>query len=115
MSSPDLRGSQLPTDGGRTSGRRKAVLFCQSCGHESLVGGDWIATDDYLSRTRHVRCPECETTVADRPLPTDSAADEAPPADDVEAGPFGRTVETVARLWQHSMRRWMQWSRRADA
>ncbi|SEN82350.1 hypothetical protein SAMN05216388_1005135 [Halorientalis persicus] len=115
MSSPDLRGSQLPADGGRTPGRRKDVLFCSSCGHESLVGGDWIATDDYLTRTRHLRCPECSTTITDRPLPTDSAAGEAPRADVVLADPFSRTAETVARLWQHSMRHWMEWSRRADA
>jgi DNA-directed RNA polymerase subunit RPC12/RpoP len=115
MNQPDPRAAQKPTDSGRTPGRRKAVLFCPSCGHESLVTDDWIAADDYMGRTRHLRCPECSTTVTDRPLPADSDVADAPTPDDVVANPFGRTVEAVARLWQHSVRHWVQWSRRADA
>jgi len=115
MSSPDLRRSQKPADSGRKDGRIKSVLFCPDCGHESLVGGDWTATDDYVTRTRHVRCPECAATIADRPLPTDSEARDAPSPDVTAVGPIGRTAETVARLWHHSVRHWMQWSRRVDA
>ncbi len=114
MSPPDITGPQSQANSGRTPGRRKSVLFCPDCGHESLVGGDWIADDDYVTRTRHVCCPECETTVTDRPLPTDSATSNASSGATVMTGPLSRTAETVARLWQHSMRRWMQWSRRVD-
>ena len=115
MSPPDLRQPAQPADGGRTAPRRKAVLFCPDCGHESSVGGDWIVTDDYAARARRIRCPDCAATVADRPLPSDSAACGAPRADATVTGPFGRTFETVARLWQNSMRHWVEWSRRADA
>ena len=52
------------------SKRRKSVLFCQSCGHESPADGDWrVARVD--RRTRHERtvytCPGCAYTVAVRP------------------------------------------------
>lgn len=115
MNASEHRGLWESADGGRPSGRQKTVLFCPDCGHESLVDGDWVATDDYVARTRYVRCPECSATVTDRPLPADSAVgSDAPTADAVVAGPVGRTVETAARLWTHSMRHWLQWSRRAD-
>ena len=115
MSSPDLRRSQEPPDGSRKTGRRKSILFCPDCGHESFVGGDWTASDDYVTRTRQLRCPECSATIADRPLPSDSAARDTASDDAPTAGPVGRTVETVARLWHHSVRHWLQWSRRVDA
>jgi predicted RNA-binding Zn-ribbon protein involved in translation (DUF1610 family) len=45
--------------------RSKATLFCQTCGHESSIWGDW----DVRSTTERTTtsCPECGTTVDERP------------------------------------------------
>jgi endogenous inhibitor of DNA gyrase (YacG/DUF329 family) len=51
----------------------KAVLFCPECGHEGHVTAEWTTRDDYVGGTRAVVCPECGTTVTERPLPTRSA------------------------------------------
>jgi hypothetical protein len=49
---------------------RKSVLFCQGCGHESSIDGDW-RTARIDRRTDDERliytCPECARTVAVRP------------------------------------------------
>ncbi len=95
------------------------MLFCPECGHESHVRGDWIATDDYRSRTRQLRCPECTTTITDRALPADNDTDRSgarpgsPAAAD--AGFVGQSFETAARLWRNSVYHWVQWSRRTTA
>ncbi|MBX0294402.1 hypothetical protein [Haloarcula nitratireducens] len=44
--------------------RRKGVLFCPACGHESHVGENWAV--DRTGDERALRCPECETVVSDR-------------------------------------------------
>ncbi|WP_276272085.1 hypothetical protein [Haloarcula litorea] len=44
--------------------RRKAVLFCPVCGHESGVTGDWRV--EYRPRSRLRRCPECDAVVSDQ-------------------------------------------------
>jgi predicted RNA-binding Zn-ribbon protein involved in translation (DUF1610 family) len=52
------------------SARPKSVLFCQSCGHESPLGGDWrVARVDRRTRREKViyTCPECARTVVTRP------------------------------------------------
>ena len=51
---------------------RKPTLYCFSCGHESLIDGDWIVREhdacvDY-------ECPECGTTITSRPRIADGAA-----------------------------------------
>jgi hypothetical protein len=50
-------------------GHVKAVLFCPGCGHEGHATADWETRDDYVAGTRAVVCPECATTVTERPLP----------------------------------------------
>lgn len=58
-----------PTDG-RTTERRKALLFCPTCGFESaIVDGDWLVTERTTADEERVvyECPECLGTVADRP------------------------------------------------
>lgn len=50
--------------------RRKSVLFCQSCGHESPIDGDWrVARVDRRTRCEKAiyTCPECARTVSVRP------------------------------------------------
>lgn len=42
--------------------RSKSVLFCQRCGHESPLTGDWVHdSDDGTSR-----CPECQAVIGAR-------------------------------------------------
>jgi predicted RNA-binding Zn-ribbon protein involved in translation (DUF1610 family) len=45
-------------------GRRKTVLFCPACGHESPLTGDW--TVDFDGTTDTYRCPDCQTVVSSR-------------------------------------------------
>lgn len=51
--------------------RTKSVLFCPECGHESPIDGDWISVD--VGASRHIDCPECQTTVTVRPTGRPSA------------------------------------------
>ncbi|MFD1515055.1 hypothetical protein [Halomarina rubra] len=51
--------------------RRKATLFCPTCGHESHARrGDWVVehrvTDD--GRAVSVTCPTCERTLTVEPV-----------------------------------------------
>ena len=63
MTSIDLQTRATSTDADRTSdGRRKAVLFCPVCGHESPADGNWVVTD--VEQGEQFTCPECEATVA---------------------------------------------------
>ena len=79
-----------------TAGRRdrsepidhKSVLFCQNCGHESAIDGDWrIANVDRQTRREKAiyTCPECARTVAARP-----DSDGGEPAADGETRRPGR-------------------------
>lgn len=45
-----------PPDGGT---RRKAVLYCPVCGHESLVGGDWRVERAGSGERVVYACPDC--------------------------------------------------------
>jgi predicted RNA-binding Zn-ribbon protein involved in translation (DUF1610 family) len=42
--------------------RRKSVLFCPNCGHESGIEDDWIVRSN--GETRTYVCPVCEATIA---------------------------------------------------
>ncbi|MFB6117811.1 hypothetical protein [Halosegnis sp.] len=49
-----------------TQESEKMALFCQECGHESPMTGDWLVregTDGY-----HVVCPDCGTVVVAQPV-----------------------------------------------
>lgn len=48
----------------RDARRRKAVLFCPGCDHESPPTGDWIVRE--RDGHRAYACPECATTVTRR-------------------------------------------------
>lgn len=45
--------------------RRKGVLFCPGCGHESHVDGDWVRSDS-AGRTNYA-CPDCGAVVVSQP------------------------------------------------
>jgi len=47
-----------------TEPRRKAVLFCPDCGHESAVDGDWNVHES--NGRRVYECPVCAATVTTR-------------------------------------------------
>lgn len=44
--------------------RRKSTLFCQDCGHESPVDGDWVVQTQ--SDHRLYVCPECQHVLTTR-------------------------------------------------
>lgn len=44
--------------------RRKDVLFCPDCGHESPLGGDWLVDD--TRDGRQLCCPECHHILVER-------------------------------------------------
>jgi len=74
--SPHNRTEALPEASSRQEPpleRPKAVLFCPTCGHEGHAASDWRTKDDYLAGRRALVCPECATTVTERPLPNRSA------------------------------------------
>ena len=45
--------------------RRKGLLFCPGCDHESPVDGDWIRSES-VGRTRYA-CPACGSVVVSQP------------------------------------------------
>jgi predicted RNA-binding Zn-ribbon protein involved in translation (DUF1610 family) len=44
--------------------RRKAVLFCPRCGHESGLPGDWLIADADIDT--EYACPACGATVVEQ-------------------------------------------------
>jgi len=47
--------------------RRKSVLFCPRCGHESALPGDWQVRTNGTDVT--YGCPDCGETVVEQPRP----------------------------------------------
>jgi predicted RNA-binding Zn-ribbon protein involved in translation (DUF1610 family) len=47
--------------------RRKAVLFCPRCDHESELPGDWLIAD--ANADTEYACPTCGATVVEQPHP----------------------------------------------
>ena len=82
----------------RTPARRKSTLFCWECDHASPIDGDWVRQ----LRDRHVEynCPDCETTLAKRPLPDAPTSDRA--ADRVSVS-WQRTLRTTVQIWRVSV------------
>ena len=56
----------------RTS-RRKGVLICPDCGHESHVDGDWTRRESAGSTS--YGCPVCGTIVVSQPAFAEGAGD----------------------------------------
>lgn len=44
--------------------RRKGTLFCDQCGHESLVEGDWTVSE--TGDRTILSCPECGNVIESR-------------------------------------------------
>ncbi|MXV61256.1 hypothetical protein GS429_04095 [Natronorubrum sp. JWXQ-INN-674] len=53
----------------------KTVLYCFSCGHESPIDGDWNVRR--AENCDSYRCPDCETTITDRPRSFPGHADNS--------------------------------------
>lgn len=64
MTTLDSRPAQSTAAVAALHGRRKSVLFCPTCGHESPLTGDWTVDAD--GDTNTYRCPDCHTIVDDR-------------------------------------------------
>jgi predicted RNA-binding Zn-ribbon protein involved in translation (DUF1610 family) len=64
VSTHDSAGS-VPV--GHPTDRRKAVLFCPRCRHESGVDGDWVVT--IRENAAELRCPDCRELLTRRWLP----------------------------------------------
>ena len=65
MTSIDVRAGRAKTRRpGSEPEKRKSVLFCPVCGHESPVDGSWIVTTE--ESQQQFRCPECDQIVAVR-------------------------------------------------
>ena len=88
---------------------RKAVLFCPSCDHESLVDGDWVLVE-FADRTEY-RCPDCETTITVRPEFDDpeAPADE-PTAVTRELDSHPSRSSPWFRVWTTWWRVWTAWA-----
>jgi hypothetical protein len=92
----------------RTSHRRKSVLFCPECWHESPIDGDWITerTKGRLSRG----CPECGVVVDVRPVPREDDPVTSDSDRDIDA--VGRFVRHLVRFLTSGLRHWnVGWAR----
>lgn len=78
--------------------RRKATLFCWECDHSSPIDGDWVMQ----SRDQSVAyvCPDCETTLTERPRARKSARERALPA---PLAMWHQTVRRAATIWRASV------------
>ncbi len=76
--------------------RQKAVLFCQDCGHESPINGDWsIRTQgDHLL----YMCPQCRHVLMDRPRRSGSSTQSPAPVAQL-TGAFVRFWLTPTISW----------------
>lgn len=97
MSPPENRETR--TVPSATAPRRKAVLFCRECGHESGVDGDWTVTIDVDAGVRRLQCPECTTELAARPL----SAVDTPESPSLSVPQFWAAVGT---FWTDAARTW---------
>jgi hypothetical protein len=43
--------------------RRKAVLFCPECDHDSPVDGDWLTYTPPAAEQPQLTCPQCDTVI----------------------------------------------------
>lgn len=94
--------------------RRKAMLFCPDCGHESPVDGDW----DHRTRTapavEEVRCPTCRTRICERPLPDSSERGVKSILRRADRHTPGDTLVTLTRLWSQTVTSWLNWPSRSQ-
>jgi predicted RNA-binding Zn-ribbon protein involved in translation (DUF1610 family) len=65
--------------------RRKSLLFCQDCGHESPVDGDWVVQPEG-DHCRYV-CPTCQHVLTARPR------------DDVSSTTVVQFTSALVRFW----------------
>ena len=74
--------------------RRKPVLFCPACWHESPVDGDWHV--QVTQAGEQIDCPVCSATVTVRPeMQEDATASTDAVTDSPPLTPFVRAVVAV--------------------
>lgn len=71
------------SEGDRYDGAPKSQLHCPGCGHESPTDGDWndVQRDGAHDGRLLVRCPDCGTTITERPGRSPFIPESPPPAD----------------------------------
>lgn len=105
------------TTPGDPPARRKSVLFCANCGHDSHVNGDWIMHKRSGSRSIWYQCPECSRVVSVRPTHTlDESHLPSPLSAASSRGSYGTIREAApeTELWddfwdtyRHATRAWL--------
>jgi phage terminase large subunit GpA-like protein len=94
MAQPDVHP---PTDAApresQASARRKTVLFCPECDHDSPVDGDWLTYTPPSAEQPQLTCPQCDTVI----LPSVSVddIDTQPPTDRERTGTLLAAIEPV--------------------
>ncbi|WP_210408888.1 hypothetical protein [Halorhabdus rudnickae] len=82
------------SDSSHRSPRRKSVLFCANCGHDSHVQGDWVLHERRGSRSVWYQCPECGRAVSVRPT---RSLEESRLPSPISAGGSRKTYGTPPR------------------
>jgi hypothetical protein len=69
--------AESPTEGARP----KSLLICPTCGHESPPAGDWVGREHATPAGPKLalRCPDCETTITNRPVSEGERRSDAAP------------------------------------
>gem|GEM_PF-1414286 len=86
--------------------RRKPVLFCPACWHESPVDGDWHR--QVTQAGERLACPVCDATVTVRPQKHATASTHRVAGGPLFA-PFVRAVATVTHRLASYPFTWFQW------
>lgn len=100
---PSSMNSHTPSTRSVGPQRRKAILICPECGHESPPDGDWHHRTA-LDATVYV-CPACRTDVTRRPA---ESGDSLPAQ---TARTFESTASLVTAMWRnyaHQVAGWMR-------
>ena len=110
----------MPTTGTATDDngppRRKSVLFCANCGHDSHVNGDWVLHERRGSRSVWYQCPECGRAVSVRPsrsldesrLPSPISAGRGTYGTPPKDAPEAELWEDIWDTYRHMTTAWLQ-------
>lgn len=115
MHAPAPERSREPPDDGPTDWRPKATLFCQQCGREDAVDGDWEERE--RAGRMHVHCPDCDNRLTSLAGP-DGRLPRSPRGDGSRLfEPLLDTWMGAGAVWRASVRSLTHWvpNGRSDA
>lgn len=84
--------------------RPKATLFCQDCGHQSHVDGDWIVRTTAARVT--TECPDCGTHIDERPRRPGRSGERLPATDPSSALGVLAPVNVLIRFHRYVLGWW---------